>query len=281
VRARSWLYVPAHDPRKIAKARGSDADVVILDLEDATPRDRKEAARELVRDALRGEDFGRSRRYVRVNAVDTPLWRDDVETAAAAGADGVVLPKASSAAAVRTVADALRAAGAAIPVVPIATEDVAGVFALGETVCADELVETVMWGSEDLSASLGAWRVRDEDGSFLEVFRHVRSQVLLEAARHGRRAVDTPYLAIRDLDGLRHDARRSAWQGFAGMQAIHPDHVPVLNEEFVPGDEEVRAARELVAAFESGSAVVAIDGTMADNPHLLRARKVLALVDDE
>ena len=161
------------------------------------------------------------------------------------------------------------------------TEDVAGVFAAGATMTADDLVDTVMWGSEDLSASLGSWRVKDDDGELLDPFRLVRSLTLLEAARHGRRAIDTPYLAIGDVAGLEREARRVAWMGFAGKQAIHPEQIPVLNEVFVPGEEELREARELVAAFEGeGAAVVRVGDAMADNPHLLRARRLLALAED-
>jgi citrate lyase subunit beta/citryl-CoA lyase len=278
VRARSWLYVPAHEPRKIAKSTTSGADVVILDLEDATPADRKAAGRDCVRGALADEDFGRSRRYVRINAVGSEHWRDDVEATLGA-ADGYVLPKASSAATVRSVAELVRAQ--AVPLAVIATEDVEGVFALNETIAADPLVETVMWGSEDLSDSLGAWRVKDDAGELLDVFRLVRSMALLAGARHGKAVVDTVFLTIGDLDGLRSEARRMAEMGFSGKQAIHPEQIAVINDAFTPSDEELLAARELVAAFEQeGAAVVRRGDEMADNPHLLRARRLLALVED-
>ena len=281
-RRRSWLYVPADQPRKVARGAASDADVVILDCEDAVPAHRKAEGRDGAAGALRDEDFGGSLRYVRINAMTTDHWRRDVEATLPHAPDGYVLPKASSPEAVRLVAAAVReAAPPALPrLVPILTEDVAGVFAAAATMTADDLVEDVHWGSEDLSASLGARRVKDDDGELLDVFRLVRSMMLLEAARHGRRAIDTPYLTLRDPDGLRREARRVALMGFAGKQAIHPDHVPVINEAFLPDDDELRAARELVAAFDAGGAIQSLEGEMADNPHLLRARQVLALAGE-
>jgi citrate lyase subunit beta/citryl-CoA lyase len=146
---------------------------------------------------------------------------------------------------------------------------------------ADELVTTVLWGSEDLSASLGAWSVKDDSGELLDVFRVVRSLTLLSAKRRGKRAIDTPYLTIGDLGGLEREARLVARMGFTGKQAIHPAQIPVINNAFVPDEAAVSAARALVAAFErAGDAVVRVDDSMADAPHLERARHILALAGE-
>ena len=283
-RRRSWLYVPADDARKIAKAADSDADVVVLDLEDGCAADRKLQGRERVRGALTDVDFGRSLRYVRINGSDSPHWREDVEQTAGA-VDGLMLPKASDPQWVKAVAELVRArrgAGADPPdLAAIVTEDVESVFAAERTITVDELVGTVLWGSEDLSASLGAWSVRGEDGELMDVFRVVRSLALLVAKRHGKRVIDTPYLRIGDRAGAKREARLVARMGFTGKQAIHPEQIPIINDAFLPDDAEVRAARELVAAFEHrGDAVVRLHDDMADAPHLRRARQVLALVTD-
>ena len=282
---RSWLYVPADDQRKLTKAAGVDADAVIFDLEDATAGDRKPAARQRVADVLANTDFGRSRRYVRINAYGTPHWRADIEATAPLRPDGYVLAKASSAEGVRAIALALRAYlpeadAARIDLAAIVTEDVEGVFAMNDTVTADPHLGTVLWGSEDLSASIGAWSSKGEDGQLLDVFRTVRNLALLTAARHGKRAIDTPYLTIGDLDGLRTEARAVAAMGFTGKQAIHPEQIPVINEAFVPPAAAVEAARALVAAFDAdGDAVVRMGNEMADAPHLNRARALIEIAD--
>lgn len=283
MRQRSWLYVPGDQPRKIAKAAAGEADVVILDNEDAVPRDRKAEGRATIAAALRDEDFGASRRYVRINALDTGEWRADLEAILPSAPDGLVLAKASRLESVTEVAAVVRAAGLdRLPrLVPILTEDVAGVFAMGAVMEADELVESVHWGSEDLSASLGARRVKDERGALLDPFRLVRAMTLLEAARRGKHAIDTPFLTIGDLDGLLAEAQEVAWMGFAGKQCIHPEQVPVVNELFLPGEDELREAREIVAAFGDGDhAVVRRDDEMLDSPHLLRARNTLRLAGE-
>ncbi len=281
---RSWLYVPADDARKIDKAAASDADVVILDLEDGCAADRKVRGRARVRAALADIDFGRSLRYVRINDLHSPHWREDIEQTAGA-VDGLVLAKASDPQSVREVAALVRAqpgcAGQPPDLAPIVTEDVEGLFAAERTIAADELVGTVLWGSEDLSASLGAWSVRGQDGEPMDVFRVVRSLTLLVAKRHGKRVIDTPYLQIGDLAGATREARLVARMGFTGKQAIHPEQIPIINDAFLPDEAEIRAARELVSAFEhKGDAVVRLDDAMADAPHLRRAQQMLALAGD-
>jgi citrate lyase subunit beta/citryl-CoA lyase len=277
---RSWLYVPADDPRKIAKAAATNSDVAILDLEDGCPADRKAQGRRCAAEALAGTDFGATRRYVRINGVDTPHWRADLEAVAGA-ADGYVIAKASAPEAVTAVATVLREAhaGRAEPdLAPVVTEDTAGVFAADATITADPMVGTVLWGTEDLSASLGAWSVHDDDGHPLDVFRVVRSFALLVARRRDKRVLDTPWLQIRDLEGAAAEARLVARMGFTGKQAIHPAHVGVINAAFIPTDREVTAAQALVDAFEAdGGAVVRIDDGMNDAPHYKRALAILAL----
>jgi citrate lyase subunit beta / citryl-CoA lyase len=283
-RRRSWLYVPAHDRRKIERAATSNADVVILDLEDGTPASSKAAGRECVVRALAEVDFGHSLLFVRLNGVSTIHWRADIEaTLASDELDGYVLAKASGPDHVRAVADAVRETldgERTLELAPILTEDVNGVFASSATQVADPMVRCVLWGSEDLSADLGAWAVKDADGRFLDVFRTVRSIILLQAARVGRAAIDTPFLGLDYSDGLHAEAREAAIMGFAGKQAIHPRQVETINDAFTPGEQELERAREVVAAFEDGRAVARVQGTMADSPHVIRARKLLAMVAD-
>lgn len=279
---RSWLYVPGGDAHKVAKAATSGADVVILDLEDGVAAADKERARSVVADALAGVDFAPSRRFVRVNALSSEHCHRDCEVACDAGADGIVVPKASDPVGMRRLADLVgsmaRPRVEAPVIAAIVTEDVEGVFAAARTIAAHDRVAVAMWGSEDLSASLGAWRVKDDSGTFLDVFRYVRSSTLLHAARLGRHAIDTPFLVLHDDDALAREACEAAWMGFAGKQAIHPRQVPIINRAFTPAQRDIEAAEALVAAFEeAGAAVVRVGGQMADSPHLLRARRILAL----
>jgi citrate lyase subunit beta/citryl-CoA lyase len=271
---RSWLYVPAHDERKIAKARTAGADAVILDLEDGTPAGHKEIARERVARELAGRP-GPARYWVRINAVEPGTgWEDDVD--AARRAAGLVIAKVSRPDQVRAVHE--RAGD--LPLGPIVTENAAGVLAMAATLTAAPTVRTAFWGSEDLQADLGARAVRDDRGGLLDVFRVVRSLFLVHCAAAGVAAVDTPCLDIRDLDAVAADSRAAYLLGFAGKQVIHPAHVPGVNAGFLPTAAEVAAAREVVAAFggrDGGAYRVA--GAMVDQPHLRSARRVLARAD--
>ncbi|MFI7679129.1 HpcH/HpaI aldolase/citrate lyase family protein [Actinophytocola sp. NPDC049390] len=269
--ARSWLYVPAHDERKIAKARTAGADAVILDLEDGTPADRKEIARDLVAREL-ADRPGPTRYWVRINAVEPGTgWEADVDAAHAAA--GLVIAKVSRADQVRAVHE--RAGERELA--PIVTENAAGVLAMAETLTAAPTVRVAFWGSEDLQADLGARAVRDDAGDLLDVFRVVRSLFLIHCAAAGVAAVDTPCLDIRDLDAVATDSRAAYLLGFAGKQVIHPAHVPNVNAGFLPTDAEVAAARAVLAAFgDRDGGAYRVAGGMVDQPHLRSAKAVLA-----
>lgn len=279
---RSWLWVPGDQMRKIEHARTAGADAVILDLEDAVAHTNKDEGRRVVREALSDGGFGESEVWVRVNApADGAGWKADLEAVAEAGPVGIVIPKVFLSEHVTVVVDELSQMDptGSVAIAPIVTEQPAGVAAMAETLVASrDRTSVAMWGSEDLSAALGARRVKDDSGQMLDVFRVVRSLFLLAAGTAGVAAVDTPFLEIDDADGLGRESEDAAWQGFAGKQVIHPRHVAVVNRAFTPSDEEIRRATEVVEAFEraDGGGTHRVQGAMVDPPHLLRAQGVIA-----
>jgi citrate lyase subunit beta/citryl-CoA lyase len=159
----------------------------------------------------------------------------------------------------------------------IVTENATGVLRMRETMAAVPGLAAAFWDSEDLSSDLGAVTTLDEKGELLDVFRVARSLFLLEATHALLPAVDTPFLPIKDLNGLRRESIAAARTGFSGKQAIHPDHIAIINEAFSPTAAELGAAERMLAAFGAmGGGAVLVDGAMADPPHLRRARKTLA-----
>jgi citrate lyase subunit beta/citryl-CoA lyase len=278
---RSWLYVPGHDSRKIARARTAGADATILDLEDGVPASAKAAARVTVGDALAAGGFRETRLWVRVNApLETEAWREDLAALRGDPPYGVVIPKVCRPEHVtdvrRTCAD-LFGSTVDVKLAPIVTEQAEGVAQMDRTLTADTAIYAGFWGSEDLSASLGASRVHDPEGELLDVFRVVRGMFLVAAARAGVPAVDTPYLRIDNHDALRDEAVRARWTGFSGKQVIHPAHVPIVNAAFTPTPSEVEEARTLVAAMEANDGgAIRVGLSMVDSPHLRAARRVLA-----
>jgi citrate lyase subunit beta/citryl-CoA lyase len=135
------------------------------------------------------------------------------------------------------------------------------------------------WGAEDLSAAIGARRARDESGVYLDVFRHCRVQTLLSATAGGVQPIDSVFVEIKNLAGLREECELGAWMGFTGKITIHPDQIPIVNEAFTPSASELAEARELLAAFTEAEAegrmAFSFKGQMVDVPHLRRAELIV------
>jgi citrate lyase subunit beta/citryl-CoA lyase len=137
-----------------------------------------------------------------------------------------------------------------------------------------------MWGAEDLFAVLGGTANRYPDGSYREVARHVRSQSLLAAKAYGRLALDSVYLDIKDLDGLRGEVDDAVAVGFDAKVAIHPSQVPVIRAGYAPSPEQIHWARSVLAAAVDERGVFAFEGAMVDAPVLRRAERIVHLVGE-
>jgi citrate lyase subunit beta/citryl-CoA lyase len=138
----------------------------------------------------------------------------------------------------------------------------------------------VMWGAEDLFAVLGGTANRYPDGSYREVARHVRSQSLLAAKAYGRLALDSVYLDIKDLDGLRAEVDDAVAVGFDAKVAIHPSQIAVIREGYQPSADQVRWARHVLEAARDERGVFQFEGIMVDAPVLRRAERIVQLAPD-
>jgi citrate lyase subunit beta/citryl-CoA lyase len=134
-----------------------------------------------------------------------------------------------------------------------------------------------MWGAEDLFALLGGTANRLADGTFRDVSQHVRSQTLLAAKAYGRMALDTVYLDIKNLDGLRAEVDDAVAVGFDAKVAIHPNQVPVIRAGYTPSPDQVAWAREILNTASDQRGVFAFEGIMVDAPVLRRAERIVAL----
>lgn len=279
MRLRSLLFVPGDRSDRFAKAAASGADAIILDLEDSVAPPAKATARQAV-SAFLDEPLGGVRRFVRINPVDAGALADDL--AAAAGADGLVMPKAEGAGSVATVQGGWREAGDCPPILPIATETPAAVFQLGSYAGVRGLAG-LTWGAEDLPAAVGAVTAREEDGRYTPPYEVARALTLFAAHAAGVAAIETVFPAIADTAGLARYAARGARDGFTGMLAIHPVQVAAINAAFTPTAEQVAHARTVVAAFAAapGAGALQLDGRMIDAPHLKQARTLLARAGEE
>ncbi|HEY3786788.1 MAG TPA: CoA ester lyase [Steroidobacteraceae bacterium] len=293
---RSLLFVPGDSERKQAKALGSAADVLILDLEDSVVPAHLSAARAQVRELLLARrDRSAQQLYVRVNALSSGLLLEDLAAVFPGAPDGIMLPKASCAAEVSEVSHYLSALEAqegrspgSTRLAVIATETPQALLMLGDYPKAHGLSAPVRarlvgltWGSEDLSSALGITHKTDRQGSLTFTFQLARSMCILTAAAVGVQAIDGVFLDYRDLEGLKRDIESARRDGFTGKLAIHPDQIEAINMAFLPAASEVAWARQVVAAFASDPevGVLSIDGQMVDRPHLAQARRIVELAD--
>jgi citrate lyase subunit beta/citryl-CoA lyase len=279
---RSLLFVPADSEKKLAKAKASPADALILDLEDSVAGENRPKARALIREFL--ADKHPQSIWVRINPLGSDDFIRDIESVVASKPAGLVIPKPDGPH-VLNVIDAhliTRETTAGLPhggikLLPVASETPIAALSLQDYRVAPPRLAALTWGAEDLSAALGAATNRGDDGDFLLTYRIVRTMALLAAKAAGVDAIETLHANFRDMDGLSRAARLAQREGFSGMLAIHPDQVAPINAAFTPSAEDVAHAEKVVAAFASGAGVAALDGKMLDQPHLKQAKHVLAL----
>ena len=258
----AWLFCPADRPERFEKASAA-ADVVILDLEDGVAAKDREAARK----ALIDTPLDASRTVVRVNPAGTPDHQLDLEALSRTSYTTVMLAKTESPQQVASLAP--------LDVV-VLVETPLGALAVAELARVDNAL-ALMWGAEDLFAVLGGTANRYPDGSYREVARHVRSQTLLAAKAYGRLALDSVFLDIKNLDGLRAEVDDAVAVGFDVKVAIHPSQVAVIRSGYAPTDTEVDWARRVLDTAQTQRGVFAFEGIMVDAPVLRRAERIVEL----
>jgi len=286
VTMRSLLFVPGDDDKKLARALASDADALIVDLEDSVAAARKPAARAataaFIAEARRLAI--RPRLYVRVNPFVSGLTAADLDAAIPAAPDGVVLPKCLGGADVQRLGANLAVREAenglvdgSTRIIAIAAESARALFGFASYRGASGRLEGLAWGGEGLAANLGAETNRLPDGAYAAPYALARTLTLVGAVAAEARPIDAAATDFRDLGGLRAEALAARRDGFVAKMAIHPTQIPVINAVFSVSPEAIARARAIVAAFEAapGAAVVAFDDEMLDLPHLTRAKRLL------
>ena len=282
---RSFLFVPSDSEQKLAKGASSGADALILDLEDSVALSNKETARANAAAYLKSAGKSGPKLCVRMNALDTPLWKDDLKSVATFAPYAILVPKTISGACVATVGDYLTTleTEAGLPIGKIklfcvATETAASMFNLGTYGGSSERLFAMTWGAEDLAAALGARDNKDDAGNYTGPYQMARTLTLLGAVTAGVIPLDSIYKDFRDEAGLEREARAAARDGFTAKMAIHPAQVPIINRVFTPSEEDLAHARAVIDVFDKAGdvGVVALDGVMLDIPHLKQARALLA-----
>ncbi|AJC20299.1 HpcH/HpaI aldolase/citrate lyase family protein [Pandoraea pulmonicola] len=280
---RSKLFVPAARPELFAKALASAADALSFDLEDSVTPDRKRAARETLRDwlaALPAAQAQTKQLIVRVNALDTEYFDDDVDAVVRGGVALINLPKPECADDVRRAAERIeraeRANGVATPVrLLLNIESPRALLCAGELASAHPRVAGLQLGLGDLFEPLGM--ARRETAAISQAMFGLR----MAAGAAGVFAYDSAFANIKDEAGFRAEAQLAKALGFLGKSCIHPSQIALANDIFRPSDDEIAHAVRVLdasrAARRDGVGAYVVDGKMIDAPFLERAR---ALVGD-
>jgi citrate lyase subunit beta/citryl-CoA lyase len=273
---RSALYVPGSNARALAKARSLDADVVIIDLEDAVAPEAKVSARAAALQAIAAGGFGRREVVLRVNGLDTPWGADDVAAAATSRADAVLFPKIAAARELREALRLLDHAGGGHMPVWVMAELPAAVLGLDAIAAHAPRLAVIVMGTADLARALRL----PPDPARLGLLPALGHCVLAARAR-GLDILDGIFTALRDEAGLREACRQGKALGFDGKTLIHPAQIAVANEIFGVSAQDAADAARVVAAWDAaaaaGQAIAVLDGRMVERLHAEEARRLLAL----
>jgi citrate lyase subunit beta/citryl-CoA lyase len=280
---RSLLYMPGSNARALEKARTLPADGVILDLEDSVAPDAKVAAREQVAKAVAAKGFGRREVLVRINALDTSWWADDLAAAAQAKPDGILVPKISSVADLRTIAVRLAHINADPAIrIWIMIETPLGVLRVEELAAQaqnrDMRLAGLVIGPNDIARET---RMRLVPGRAPMI--PALMQCVFAAHAYGIDILDGVFNNFSDTQGFAAECAQGRYMGFDGKTLIHPSQIEPCNVAFSPPAEEVAQARVILAAFEKpenhGRGAIQIDGQMVERLHAEMAKRTVAIAD--
>ena len=281
---RSMLFLPGNTPNMLINGNCLGSDAVIFDLEDAVSPAEKDSARILVRNTMRYMDFRGCERIVRINSIDTPYWKLDIDTIAPEKPDLILLPKTGSAQDI-LVADAYlteKEAALGLPqntigLMPL-IESALGVENAFSIASASKRVKAMLLGAEDLTADLQCKRTKE--GREIE---YARTRLVVAAKAAGIAVYDTPFTDVNDDEGIQKDAALAKALGFSGKASISPRHVEVINQVFSPTQKEIDYAYEVMDAItlaeSQGRGVIALHGKMIDAPIVARARQTIAMAE--
>ena len=278
---RSLLFMPGSNARALEKARTLAADAIILDLEDSVAPDGKAVARDQIAQAVAAKGFGKREVLIRINALDTSWWIDDIAMAAKAQPDGILVPKISTVADLNAVADRLGNADASIRVWAM-IETARAVLDADRLAAASKDPRTrlagFVFGPNDIARET---RIRMKPGraAMIPMITHC----ILATRAHGLEILDGPYGDIGNIDGFAEECAQGRDLGFDGKTLIHPSHIDACNAIFTPPEAEVAEARKIIAAFakpeNASRGAIQLDGRMVERLHAEMARRTIAIAD--
>lgn len=277
---RSVLFVPGSNARALEKACGLPADGLVLDLEDSVAPDTKHTARKQIAEAIKRNGFGKREVLIRINALDTSWWYEDVAMAAQVRPDGILVPKVSSVAELNSVVEQLAATNAAGAI---------AIWTIIETARAVSRVEELAAAVRDLKKGAAGFVFGPNDMSRETRIKMMPGRTamvpiivhcILAARAHGIEILDGPYSDFSNAEGFAAECRQARDLGFDGKTLIHPAQIDVCNAIFTPSAMEIAQARRIIAAFElpenASRGVIELDGRMVERLHAQMAHHTIA-----
>ena len=281
---RSMLFLPGNNPNMLINGNCLGSDAVIFDLEDAVSPAEKDAARILVRNTMRYMDFRGCEIIVRINSIDTPYWKQDLDAIMPQKPALILLPKTGTAqdaleadAYMTQVEEKLGFAPNTVGLMPL-IETAMGVENAYAIASSTKRIQALFLGAEDLTADLQCKRTKE--GKEIE---YARTRLVVAARAAGVDVYDTPFTDVNDDEGIVKDAQYAKALGFTGKSSISPRHVEVINSVFSPTQADVDYAYEVMEAIAlakaQGKGAIALHGKMIDAPIVTRAKRTIDMAE--
>ena len=280
------MFVPGNNPGMMQDAFIYSPDSIMLDLEDSVTMAEKDAARLLVYNALKTIDYGTTEMVVRINPLNTPYGKKDVEAMVKAGVDVIRMPKTETADEVREVEaeilkweEKLGCVGRTK--IMAAIESALGIVNAYPIAVASKRMMGIALGAEDYCANLKTQRTQGDNPNFGLELLLARQTIVVAARAAGIDALDTVYSNLDDMETFRKEVELIKTLGFDGKSIINPRQIEIVNEVFAPKQKDIEKALKIIAAIKEaekkGSGVIAVNGKMVDRPVVIRAERTINL----
>lgn len=278
---RTMMFVPGNNPGMMADAHIYGPDSIMLDLEDSVSMMEKDTARLLVYNALKTIDYGDTEMVVRINPLNTPYGKKDIEAVVKAGVHVIRMPKTETADEVREVEAEIEKVEREIGAegrtrIMAAIESALGVVNAYDIAISSPRMMGIALGAEDYCANLKTQRSKEGDE-----LRLARETIVVAARAAGIDALDTVFSNLNDMETFRREVEYIKTLGFDGKSIINPRQIEVVNEVFTPTEKDIEKAKAIVAAIKEaekkGSGVIALNGKMIDRPVVIRAERTITL----
>ena len=282
---RSFMFLPAHNTKFIDKALISDADAIILDMEDAVPLSKKEEARQIIIDYSYKGLLNQKKVFIRINHIGTKEFVEDVSSLVVPGIFGIMPSKIRNADDIVLIDNFLNffeikncLEEKKITLAPL-IETTDAVNNLGEIATASDRLVALCLGAEDYLNDLGSTFIYQESALV-----YPRAKLVNAARMNGLLPIDTPFLNVKDIEGFVKDSKTAYKNGFAGRLLLNPKQVESANIAFLPDEAQVEHAKKVIAAVEEAnrsgvSGVAMLDGGMVGPPMLKRAKTILKQIE--